>query len=50
MLIKATDFNGEAFVSSTLEEFGNANELQYYIRQVCSAVAFVLSGKRFLMN
>ena len=45
MLIKATDFKGEVFVSSTLEEFGNANELQYYIDKYASQLLLFALGK-----
>ncbi len=45
MLIKATDFIGEVFVSSTLEEFGNANELQYYIDKYASQLLLFALGK-----
>lgn len=45
MLIKATDFNGEVFVSSTLEEFGNATELQYYIDKYAPQLLLFCLGK-----
>lgn len=45
MLIKATDFKGEVFVSSTLEEFGNENNLQYFIDKYASQLLLYCIGK-----